>query len=162
MVKISSEIPNYVWDCRSIEVPHSPSLEHDRGMEDGLPNFWAQQHGDVRVTICKSCHPRIPGHIITTEPENIEQYFEIKHTADLMEALPSGYSATGGSAKIREKIMRACVQDRYNPYKGHAGKTLKISLAYQWDRKQWEPRDSELPSDPFNIEAYREAYSDES
>lgn len=133
-----SEEP-YLWDCREIDVPHTAGLVHERGTEDGLPNYAAQKDGQVRVTICSKCHPRIPGHIVTVMPDTLEAYFGIEDTDELFDALPRGFSGSGASRNIRERIMRHCVNGPYNPYQGHAGKTFRAALAYQLDRPEWKP-----------------------
>lgn len=129
----------HIWDCREISVPHSRSLVHKRGVEDGLPNYAAQQSDEVRVTICTKCHPRIPGHIVNIMPEDIEGYFAIEDTGDLFDALPTGFSGTGASRTFRERIMGYCVEGSYNPHRGHAGKTFQAALGYQLDRPEWQP-----------------------
>lgn len=141
MEELSTDGGVYHWDCRDMPVPHSSSLVHERGLEDGLPNYAAQQAGKVEVTICEKCHPRIPGHIINIMPDNIEMYFSISDTSELFDTLPRGFSGSGASRKIRERIMEHCVSGRYNPNRGHAGKTLQTSLGYQMDRPEWQPDD---------------------
>lgn len=155
-----SELADYIWDCREVDIPHSPNLEHERGKEDGLPNYGAQLDGHVRVTICKKCHPRIPGHLVDIIPDNMERYFEIQDTTELMDALPRGVSGTGASKKIREKLMERCVRGRFNPVRGHAGRSFRVSLGYQWDRSEWQPDESVVLENDF-VEKYAEAYTDE-
>lgn len=135
----SSPDEPYHWDCREIDVPHTTRLVHEREMEDGLPNYTAQRDDEVRVTICSKCHPRIPGHLVNVMPDTLERYFQIADTSELFDELPRGFSATGASRSIRERIMKCCVDGPYNPCQGHAGKTFRASLAYQLDRPEWKP-----------------------
>lgn len=90
------------------------------------------------MTICSKCHLRIPGHIMTVMPDTLEPYFAIEGTDELFDALPRGFSGSGASRNIRERIMRYCVSGPYN-LQGHAGKTFRAALAYQLDRPEWRP-----------------------
>ena len=137
----SETIP--VWDCRNIDVPHSDGLTHERGIEDGLPFYEAQIRDKIRVTVCSKCHPRIPGHIFTIEPDDLEQYFTYPRHDDLFEALPCGYTGTGASESFRKRIFYSSMRCQYNPYSNHAGKTLQVSLAHQWGRESLLPADYE-------------------
>ena len=158
-------MPNFVWDCRRIDVRHTTQLTHEKGTEDGLPNYAFQNDGTVRVTVCNKCHPRLPGHIMNIEIEGLEDYFEIADTGTLFTELPDGISGTGASAAIREKVFRYCVMDPYNPHNGHAGKTLQAALGYQWDRDAWKPDEADLEAVRDRIQerraAWEDAYGDE-
>lgn len=153
------------WDCREINVPHSPSLVHSYGMEDGLPNYYEQQRGHVHVTICQKCHPRIPGHLIDLlldgtgiGPDDMPQYFEIKGVEPLFDALPMAYSSSGKSRNQRERIFRYAMQDGHNPYQFHAGKTLRASLGYQHGIEPWKPDEDEFPSAEEIVERFESRY----
>jgi len=160
---VRSTLWNYdIWDCRGLPVQHG-RLVHDEDIEDGLPNYASQQRGLVRVTICNKCHPRIAGHM-NIEPPNVEQYFEIADLDALVDALPHGITGDSGSKQHRYKLLLGkCVYDDYNPAQGHAGRTFKLCLAYQWGRSDWQPRDYEIQAALRRIDmadAYQDAYDE--
>jgi hypothetical protein len=128
-----------VWNCQSVDVPHSRNLVHEVDVEDGVPFYEAQQQGPYGITVCSSCHSRLPGHIINIEPDNIESYFEYESPDNLFDALPQGYSSSGSSRTYRQRIFESLQRHELNLFPTHAGQTLKLCLAYQWNRDEWLP-----------------------
>jgi hypothetical protein len=69
----------------------------------------------------------------------------------------------GHRKKQRVKIFWHAMDDEFNPYRHHAGETLKLSLGYQHEIDDWLPRDGTIESiyeEISELEELRNAYSE--
>lgn len=130
----------YICNCKDLNIRHSSSLVHEEGEEDAMPCYEKQKKGDIKITICSKCHGRLISHRGVFKRSAFEDYFKIENPDKLIENMAEGYVGTGSSKENIRRLFNRCVRCQYNPERGHAGKTLKLSLKNQGviDELGWE------------------------
>ncbi len=127
----NQEKSTFICNCKELDISHTSSLTHDAGVEDAMPCYDKQKEGKIKITICDRCHGSLIPHGGIFNKETLFEYFEIEDTEELIKTMGDGYVGTGASRNRIKRLFKRCVGCRYNPKKGHAGETLKLSLKNQ-------------------------------